>query len=271
MVRIGVPRRPADRLRREPRLRARLQPGGRGGTRRVPAPPQPGHGRPRGGGREPARVRAGPPRARPLRRADARPGRRPSTRARAGARRRSGACSASRRCSPRLSSARGSSTPSRSAAGSATPCARWTSSRAASCSLLARSGRSSAASTPRFFMYGEDADLSLRAAALGYRPAITPDAVVTHEIGVSSADARGQADAALPREGDAPAQALARPAAAARPRPARGGARPPRSLLGPWRGGRAAVALDAGVAEPLATGWPGYPEPEPARLPAPPA
>lgn len=39
----------------------------------------------------------------------------------------------------------------------------------------------------RFFMYGEDADLSVRARALGYRPAITPDAVVTHEIGVSSA------------------------------------------------------------------------------------
>lgn len=38
----------------------------------------------------------------------------------------------------------------------------------------------------RFFMYGEDADLSLRARALGYRPAITPDAVVTHEVGVSS-------------------------------------------------------------------------------------
>jgi N-acetylglucosaminyl-diphospho-decaprenol L-rhamnosyltransferase len=38
----------------------------------------------------------------------------------------------------------------------------------------------------RFFMYGEDADLSLRAKALGYRPAITPAAVVTHEIGVSS-------------------------------------------------------------------------------------
>ncbi len=38
----------------------------------------------------------------------------------------------------------------------------------------------------RFFMYGEDADLALRAAALGYRPAITPDAVITHEIGVSS-------------------------------------------------------------------------------------
>lgn len=38
----------------------------------------------------------------------------------------------------------------------------------------------------RFFMYGEDVDLALRAAARGYRPAITPDAVVTHEIGVSS-------------------------------------------------------------------------------------
>ncbi len=38
----------------------------------------------------------------------------------------------------------------------------------------------------RFFMYGEDADLALRAARLGYRPIITPDAVITHEIGVSS-------------------------------------------------------------------------------------
>ena len=39
----------------------------------------------------------------------------------------------------------------------------------------------------RFFMYGEDADLSLRASALGRRPAITPRAVTTHEVGVSSA------------------------------------------------------------------------------------
>jgi GT2 family glycosyltransferase len=38
----------------------------------------------------------------------------------------------------------------------------------------------------RFFMYGEDVDLALRARRAGYRPAITPDAVVTHEIGVSS-------------------------------------------------------------------------------------
>ena len=35
-------------------------------------------------------------------------------------------------------------------------------------------------------MYGEDADLSIRASRLGLRPAITPDAVVTHEVGVSS-------------------------------------------------------------------------------------
>ena len=42
------------------------------------------------------------------------------------------------------------------------------------------------ASTLRFFMYGEDADLSIRASRLGLRPAITPDAVVTHEVGVSS-------------------------------------------------------------------------------------
>lgn len=38
----------------------------------------------------------------------------------------------------------------------------------------------------RYFMYGEDADLSLRAARLGFRPIVTPEAVITHEIGVSS-------------------------------------------------------------------------------------
>ena len=38
----------------------------------------------------------------------------------------------------------------------------------------------------RFFMYGEDADLALRARALGYRPAITPDAVITHVVGASA-------------------------------------------------------------------------------------
>jgi hypothetical protein len=39
---------------------------------------------------------------------------------------------------------------------------------------------------PRFFMYGEDADLALRAAEAGVRRVITPRAVVTHEVGVSS-------------------------------------------------------------------------------------
>lgn len=39
---------------------------------------------------------------------------------------------------------------------------------------------------PRFFMYGEDTDLSLRAWKAGYRPVITPDAEVIHTIGASS-------------------------------------------------------------------------------------
>jgi N-acetylglucosaminyl-diphospho-decaprenol L-rhamnosyltransferase len=40
---------------------------------------------------------------------------------------------------------------------------------------------------PRFFMYGEDTDLSLRARKAGYRPVITPAAEVVHTIGASSA------------------------------------------------------------------------------------
>ena len=38
----------------------------------------------------------------------------------------------------------------------------------------------------RYFMYGEDADLCIRAAKLGYQPMITPDAVLMHIIGASS-------------------------------------------------------------------------------------
>ncbi len=37
-----------------------------------------------------------------------------------------------------------------------------------------------------FFMYGEDADLSRRARAAGYRPTVTPDAVAVHAVGASS-------------------------------------------------------------------------------------
>ena len=41
---------------------------------------------------------------------------------------------------------------------------------------------------PRYFMYGEDADLCLRARALGYRPAITPDAQIMHLVGASTSN-----------------------------------------------------------------------------------
>lgn len=37
-----------------------------------------------------------------------------------------------------------------------------------------------------YLIYGEDQDLCLRAAKLGLRPSITPDAVVTHAVGASS-------------------------------------------------------------------------------------
>lgn len=39
----------------------------------------------------------------------------------------------------------------------------------------------------RYFMYGEDADLCLRARKLGYRPMITPDTQVMHLVGASTA------------------------------------------------------------------------------------
>jgi N-acetylglucosaminyl-diphospho-decaprenol L-rhamnosyltransferase len=39
---------------------------------------------------------------------------------------------------------------------------------------------------PRYFMYGEEADLCLRAAGLGYRPMITPDAEIMHLGGAAA-------------------------------------------------------------------------------------
>lgn len=39
----------------------------------------------------------------------------------------------------------------------------------------------------KYYMYGEDADLCLRARALGYRPMITPDAQIMHVYGASTA------------------------------------------------------------------------------------
>ncbi|WP_165975855.1 glycosyltransferase family 2 protein [Actinomadura rubrisoli] len=41
-----------------------------------------------------------------------------------------------------------------------------------------------------FFMYGEDADLCLRAAARGFRPMVTGKAVYQHEVGASSSASR---------------------------------------------------------------------------------
>jgi GT2 family glycosyltransferase len=39
---------------------------------------------------------------------------------------------------------------------------------------------------PRYWMYGEEADLCLRARALGARPVITPEATIMHLIGASA-------------------------------------------------------------------------------------
>jgi GT2 family glycosyltransferase len=39
----------------------------------------------------------------------------------------------------------------------------------------------------RFFLYGEDADFSIRARRSGLRPVIVPDAVIVHEVGGSTA------------------------------------------------------------------------------------
>ena len=40
----------------------------------------------------------------------------------------------------------------------------------------------------RYFLYGEDLDLSRRAWGRGYRPSITPEAVIVHHVGSSSID-----------------------------------------------------------------------------------
>jgi GT2 family glycosyltransferase len=44
----------------------------------------------------------------------------------------------------------------------------------------------------RYVMYGEEADLCLRAARLGYRPMITPDAEIMHIVGAASATKAGK-------------------------------------------------------------------------------
>ena len=44
----------------------------------------------------------------------------------------------------------------------------------------------------RYFMYGEEADLCLRARHLGFRPMITPDAEIMHLVGAASSSRAGQ-------------------------------------------------------------------------------
>jgi N-acetylglucosaminyl-diphospho-decaprenol L-rhamnosyltransferase len=39
---------------------------------------------------------------------------------------------------------------------------------------------------PKYFMYGEEADLCLRAASMGYQPMIVPDAQIMHLVGAST-------------------------------------------------------------------------------------
>ena len=122
-----------------------------------------------------------------VRRPHARPRRHASTRARAGRSRRSGASSASRPCSRRRSRARALFDPE-AIGGWKRDTVREVG-IVTGCLLLAPRAlwRELGGFDTRFFMYGEDADLGMRAWARGLRPAITPDAVITHEIGVSSA------------------------------------------------------------------------------------
>jgi hypothetical protein len=44
----------------------------------------------------------------------------------------------------------------------------------------------------KYFMFGEEADLCLRAGKLGYRPMITPDAQIVHHVGASYAESENR-------------------------------------------------------------------------------
>ncbi|MBI1758411.1 MAG: glycosyltransferase family 2 protein [Actinobacteria bacterium] len=99
---------------------------------------------------------------------------------------------------------------------------------------------------PRYFMYGEDADLSLRARAAGWRPAITPAAAVVHAVGASSASLAGKHRLVLTgkatlarshrgRPGAAVAVALLTAGVGLRALPERLGGTPDPSWLPVWR------------------------------------
>lgn len=44
----------------------------------------------------------------------------------------------------------------------------------------------------KYFMFGEEADLCLRAAKLGYRPMVTPDAQIVHHVGASYSESENR-------------------------------------------------------------------------------
>ena len=69
---------------------------------------------------------------------------------------------------------------------------------------------------PRYFMYGEDVDLALRAHEAGYRPAITPDAVVTPRDRRLLGESPGEVPARSSGEGDRDRSALVTAATAGR-------------------------------------------------------
>ena len=51
--------------------------------------------------------------------------------------------------------------------------------------------------SPKYFMYGEDADLCLRARAFGYHPMITPNAQIVHHVGASTSRTEAKAIAVM--------------------------------------------------------------------------
>ena len=258
-----VPGRPADRLDENLGFARGVQPAAGGGARRVRAAPQPGHRRARGRDREPRRLRASPSRARPLRRADARPRRTVNPGSCWGAPTLWSLFCFATMLSTAFKGSRSSTRVARRLAARQRPRGR-TSSPAASCSPRARSGRSSAASTRASSCTARTPTSRCARPALGYRPAITPDAVVTHEIGVSSVDPRGQADPPLPRQGDAPAQALARPRLSAGLVALRAGVGL-RALLAVRGAAGEGPATWREVWRSAATGSAGYPEPPEPR------
>ena len=111
-----------------------------------------------------------------------------------------------------------------------------------------------------YFLYGEDAEFSMRAGRAGLRRVVVPDAVIVHEVGGSS-DAGGEKGCMvmagkvthLRQDVDAAPRGRRRA-------PAPRGSRRARGARGASRGGREPRGASCGVAAP--TGAQGYPSAE---------